>query len=225
MRTDAVYDALFAAVSPGSWVLTPNRRLARVLIRAYNQYQQAQGRSAWAAVTVLSWADAQELLWQRAFSSLGTARFPALGFRLLNDDQAVTLWQRLLSREADGWGLLKPESLAGPAFSAWQSLQQWCVPLAKVDDSLAETAVFKRAAQQFELELERLQAFCSAQMPSLLCQYLAQGLGPLPHSLQLTGFDDISPAQEALLQALAARGCHWQPFESVRETASQLIAC
>ena len=41
----------------------------------------------------------------------------------------------------------------------------------------------------------------------------------------MTGFDDINPAQEALLQALAARGCHWQPFEPVRETAAQLIAC
>lgn len=225
MQTDAGYDALFAAIRPDTWVLTPNRRLARVLTSAYNQYQQALGRSCWQAATILAWADAQDLIWQRAVNSLPSEQFRHLSFRLLSDEQALTLWQGLLSRHAQGWDMLKPESLAGLAFSAWQSLQLWCVPLASLEESLAETGVFKRAAQQFELELERLQAFCSAQMPSLLCQYLAQGLGPLPHSLQLTGFDDINPAQEALLQALAARGCHWQPFEPVRETAAHLIAC
>ncbi|HNG60168.1 MAG TPA: hypothetical protein PKZ52_10105 [Cellvibrionaceae bacterium] len=127
MRTDAVYDPLFAAISPGAWVLTPNRRLARVLINAYNRYQQSIGRLAWQAPNILAWADGLELLWQRAFASLGPKQCPQLGYRFLSDDEALTLWQNLLSSQAQGWDLLKPESLAGPAFSAWQSLQLWPV--------------------------------------------------------------------------------------------------
>ena len=160
------YDALFAAIRPDTWVLTPNRRLARVLTSAYNQYQQALGRSCWQAATILAWADAQDLIWQRAVNSLPSEQFRHLSFRLLSDEQALTLWQGLLSRHAQGWDMLKPESLAGLAFSAWQSLQLWCVPLASLEESLAETGVFKCAAQQFELELERLQAFAARRCPA-----------------------------------------------------------
>ena len=72
--------------------------------------------------------------------------------------------------------MLKPESLAGLAFSAWQSLQLWCVPLASLEESLAETGVFKCAAQQFELELERLQAFAARRCPAFV-PVLVAGFG------------------------------------------------
>lgn len=199
-------------------------------MNAYNQYQQFQGRTAWQAPNILAWTDAQELLWQRAFHSLGTAQFPPLGCRLLSDDEALTLWQSLLISQAQGWDLLKPESLAGPAFSAWQSLKLWRVPIVTLDESQTETALFKRAAEQFESTLERLQAVCSAQLPGLLSQCieddrLASGLRPLPSALWLTGFDDINPAQEALLQGLTQRGCRLEQFEPERSLCARLLPC
>ncbi len=230
MRTDAVYDPLFAALSPAAWVLTPNRRLARVLINAYNQYQLSMGRKAWQAPNILAWADGLELLWQRAFASLGPKQCPQLGYRFLTDDEALTLWQSLLSSHAQGWDLLKPESLAGPAFSAWQSLQLWRIPSASLDESLAESAVFKAAAGQFELELERRKALCSAQVAPVLAGLLsnetrAAPIRPLPEALWLTGFDDINPAQEALLNALTGQGCGLHYFEPQRTSSAQLVPC
>ncbi|HNG60167.1 MAG TPA: PD-(D/E)XK nuclease family protein [Cellvibrionaceae bacterium] len=80
------------------------------------------------------------------------------------------------------------------------------------------------------MELERRGALCSAQVAPILAQLLTDEPGsahirPLPEALWLTGFDDINPAQEALLKALNGRGCGLHYFEPQRQVNACLLPC
>jgi hypothetical protein len=54
---------LSAALAAGCTVVTPNKRLARALIAAYDRANRASGLPAWPAARVLPWSAWLETLW------------------------------------------------------------------------------------------------------------------------------------------------------------------
>ena len=84
---------LFAALAAGSTVVTPNKRLARALVAAYDLAQRSSGRQAWTAARVLPWSAWLEQLWGDV---LACDALPSL-VRLLREPQGRRRWQQIIS--------------------------------------------------------------------------------------------------------------------------------
>src|SRR5436305_915767 len=61
-----VTPAIFSALADGVTAITPNRRLARQLLRDFDRVQQASGRRTWPTASVLPYATWLESLWKQS---------------------------------------------------------------------------------------------------------------------------------------------------------------
>src|SRR5512134_2588436 len=83
-----------AALARGAWIVTPNKRLAREIVRAYDEAQLAAGRSAWASARVLPWlAFASEL------TALAQDAVLGLPAHCLDAAQSQHLWRRIVAAD------------------------------------------------------------------------------------------------------------------------------
>jgi ATP-dependent helicase/nuclease subunit B len=212
---EPVYDALFTRVAQDAWIITPNRRLARGIQRALGDWQLRQGHRAWAQRPVLAWQDFILQLWQQWLSRCNPEQVPAAARTLLREAQAQQLWLRHMREATADLALLQPDALAPLAYTAWQHLQAWRLPLQQLPDS-TETALLQRCAAGVEAQMLAEGWLDPYELPGLLLQALASDGLQLPPQLVLTGFDDHTPEAQALLEALAQAGCPaitWEPSQ------------
>src|SRR5437868_5475939 len=83
---------LFAALSAGSTVVTPNKRLARALVAAHDNAQRASGRKTWPSAHVLPWPAWLRELWTDV---LACDALPSIA-RLLRAPQTRRCWQQII---------------------------------------------------------------------------------------------------------------------------------
>ena len=67
----AVTPAILSALAEGVTAITPNRRLARQLLRDFDRAQLASGRRTWPTASVLPYATWIEILWQQHADAVG----------------------------------------------------------------------------------------------------------------------------------------------------------
>src|SRR5438105_14177151 len=110
---------LLTALAAGSTAVTPNNRLARALVAAYDRQQRANGRRAWRAARAMPWSAWLEQLWSDvvAYDAL-----PSLT-RLVRGPQARWVWREIVARgrgaPAEGRGA------AALAPDAWAPMRTW----------------------------------------------------------------------------------------------------
>ncbi len=194
---------MFAQLEPHAQLLTPNRRLSRFVLGAYDAWQQSSGREAWVSSRPLAWDDWLLQLWQQVQAK---ALLPQAQCVLLSASQSAQVWLRVLQAHSGGYALLQPESMAPLAAQAWCYVQDWCVSLAQVPGELEETQLWLAWAQAFEQELLANNWLDIAQLPALLMPLCDAGVLALPPQLILLGFDEFSPSQTALLRRLEQAG-------------------
>jgi probable DNA repair protein len=193
-------DNVLDLLAPGSTVVTPTRRLAQTLRRAYDRQQQAAGRAAWRSPDVLSWSAWQQREWQ-------AAQFAAPLPLLLDAQQELAVWERAIDASPEGAALLNTGSVAAEARDAWAIVCAYRLsqPL-QAGVQTDETRAFLGWRDAFL-------HFCGEHHliePARLCdelahQYRTRGLPP-PERFVLFGFDAIDPQRQALLDALRACG-------------------
>src|SRR5438874_9269282 len=110
---------LLAALAAGSTVVTPNNRLARALVAAYDKDQRANGRRAWPAARAMPWSAWLEQLWSDVVAH---DALPSLA-RLVRGPQARWLWRDIVAR--DGEALADIRGAAALAADAWALLKTW----------------------------------------------------------------------------------------------------
>ena len=179
-------------------MLTPNRRLARALRLEVAERRQAAGMTVWETPGVLTLG-----AWlRRAWGTPTAEARPAL----LAPTQAAALWERVV--EADGTGLLLPAGAAASAAEAWALLHGWRLDLghpafADAEDSRA----FRTWARAFAAACAAGDWIDEARLPDAVAERLADGRQRAPERLVLYAFDELSPQQGALCDALVAAGC------------------
>src|SRR5450432_2821596 len=108
-----VTPAILSALADGVTAITPNRRLARQLLRDFDRAQQARGRAAWPSATVLPYATWLETLWARcADMAIDTG-----AMTLLTNAQSLHLWRAIV--DAAPTVLFDPAGAARLAADAW----------------------------------------------------------------------------------------------------------
>jgi probable DNA repair protein len=196
--TDDALQPLLGALREGATLVTVNNRLARHWRATFTRHAAAS-RSVWPAPDILPWGGWLRRLWAEASWLDGDAPL------LLDAQQAAQVWQDIIQEDAPA--LLQVAGSARLAQEAWGLVQGWRLslpfdPLECNDDVLH----FQRWAERFARECEKQGWLDEARLPARLIEAFGAGRITPPAHILLLGFEDWTPVQEALLEALAQRG-------------------
>jgi ATP-dependent helicase/nuclease subunit B len=193
-------DNLLAPLAAGATVVTPTRRLAQAVRSGYDLAQQAAGRSAWPSPDVLSWSAWQQREWQ-------AAQFVSPLPLLLDAQQELALWERVIRASPEAARLLHVEAAASEARDAWAALCAYRLSAA-LDQmpSTDETQAFLAWRDAFLQFCTREHLIDPARLPDELAHQFAAGNLRAPQRLILFGFDTVDPQRAALGDVLRSRG-------------------
>lgn len=191
--------------------LCATRRLARHLQLRVGRYAVARGATVWAppqAFTLDAWFAATG----EAIALTGEAPAEEIPERVLTPYQTTLIWRRLLEAE-QALDLFDRHSLATSAAEADALVVAWRLRLDACDGA-EETGQFRIWRQRFFERCCHSGWLDPARYRERVLDWLARGLGHLPASVQLAGFDAPSPQLQRLKTVLQARGVmveDWQP--------------
>jgi probable DNA repair protein len=203
------------ALARGATVVAANPRAARVLELRYAEDQRVAGHSIWPSPAIRDWDSWLRDLWgDHAFSSPNAPL-------LLTPLQERTVWTRI--QRNDNAPVASPESMAALAAEAWSLLSAYNAHSA-CRSSWQETDAehFRLWAAEFDRTCSRHNWVSTSQLESVLTP-LIENL-TLPPEILFTGFDRITPAQEAFLAALQSRATINTFTPDPHEPARQWIA-
>lgn len=200
---------IMAALKAGATLVTASQRLARHLAATYGAAQQAQGAPVWEAPDILPWHQWLERFWQESFGLLD-ADTPQL---LLSDFQELTLWEEAIHAADIENPLLQVPSAARSAREAWQLLHAWKLSIPRSQESSSEdVSAFARWAKAYGQRCTVGHWLDSARLPDAVrLAYAAGRLAP-PRALLIAGFDEFTPQQDELLNAVRAAGVTVTPL-------------
>jgi len=206
--------ALFERLArPGSHavVVTPNRRLARMLGQEFDAWQVARGRRVWETPRVLPFGAFVASLHDAAQHdpSLTGVRVP------LAPAQEQALWEAVV--EASDVPLASPAGAAQLAAEAWSLAHQWQIADRLRHYALTEDArLFSEWMGVYLRNVERIGATDRARLPDVVRALVSEGSLAVPAEVLVTGFAEPTPQQAALFQALADRGARLEMLADER---------
>ena len=205
----------------GRVVVTPTRRLARAFARDFDAWQSGRGARLWETPRVLPYGAFVASLHDIAQHD------PALqGVRApLSSAQELALWEAVVA--ASEVALASAGAAAQLAAEAWSLAHQWQIADRLRHYALSEdTRVFAQWAADYERRVERLGATDQARLPDVVRGFVVAGTLAPSFGVVLVGFDALTPQQDALLDALSARGTEVERLGSERRPgACARLAC
>lgn len=181
------------------------RRLQQDLLQRYGDAQAAAGHRIWPRPGCLTEED--WLAEAYAETARAAAAEGALLPRPLGRAETDAAWRRIVERDLADQPLLDTAQAARGAARAWALCSQHRIALPLPAEADPDAQAFNRWAARFESLLGELQAEAAERLPQRLSEALAQDRWHPPARLLLTGFDQLSPAFEALLASLREAGC------------------
>lgn len=212
-------DALDPVLATGATVVTPNRRLARHLVEAFDRRQREAGARSWASAHALPWPSFTAELEQEAVAA--GAIEP--GARL-SELAVAESWRAIV--ETDGVSTLDPGALARLGSEAWDLVhafgsggESWRAWAGGVD----EPSVFARWAERYRSLLEARRASDAATAPDRLARADAGKAGWRGRRIVFAGFLELTPQQRRLAEALRRAGASVEevPTLNAREAEPQ----
>jgi probable DNA repair protein len=199
--------------------LTAGNRLARWLHDEHARAAMARGETVWETPAILPWSAWLEQLWDAALETGALGRHPPI--RLV-DGQALALWESIIREWDGGPGLLQSSATAELAFEAWLRLHEWQAPASEEGsdeaasgpsmargprfDPISDHRAFAAWAKNYRAALERHHWLDRARLIDALIPAVRARRLPLPDGIVLRGFDEFTPAQQALIDALRESG-------------------
>jgi len=198
---------LSVAMAAGSTVVTPNKRLSRALVAAYDRANRMRGLRAWPAARVLPWSAWLEELWSDVLAHGG---LPSIA-RLLRAPQTRRRWQQIVGASdltfanaagaadlaAQAWMLSKAWGSGGESWRGWRS-----------DAPSDDCAIYAGWAERFHRALRDMRAVDDASLADALAS-AATDVGTWRRlDVVVAGFIEPTPQQQRLIGALAQQGAH-----------------
>lgn len=184
-------------------LVTANRRQASHLNAAYDARRRAAGDRVWPTPRIMPWGAWLQSLWELWLS--GAAAPPPL---LLSPVQERALWEDIVGASAEGSGLLQPAAAAERAREAWALLHDYRQPLPDPGAAAGDDAqAFVRWARAFEHQCRHRRWLDGARLPAALSEAVDTGDLEFSEMVYLAGFDEVTPAQQALLTSMRRIGC------------------
>lgn len=197
---------LINALEQGATVITANRRLTRHLATCYAAHQQASGANVWETPDVLPWPAWIARSWESWFDAARDTDKPAPA--LLAPEQEQALWERVIQDCERDDPRFDARAAAGLALDAWRLWRAWRLPLERVQSACAsDTQVFLKWAAAFESRCRAERVIDAARSADVIVEWLVAGRLVAPSRLVLVGFDELTPQQHAVFDALRGRDC------------------
>ncbi len=213
MQRDALFE-LLASSPEAVRVVTSNRRLARSLSAEFDRYQTERLRKVWETPQILPYTAFIETLYDLAQHDPDLPSMPTP----LTATQERALWEAVL-RDSD-LGMLSSAAGAGLAANAWALAHQWNVAAqVRRYTAVADTRVFISWAGEYYRRVELARATDHARLPDIVRDYVDAGTIAAPPRVVLAGFDETTPQQQQLFDALVSRGTLCERFEPMQHAA------
>lgn len=202
-REDEVHDLL----AGGTTLVTVNRRLAGHVVERYTRRQLDQGLLAWESPDILPYGPWLARCMEAVRSSAGPAGATEEPV-LLNPLQELVIWEAIIAGSASSGSLMRPRSAARAAMEAWRLCTEWRVPVDSGGPlwSGPDAAAFASWAVSFENRLRRQGRIAPAHLADTVREAVSQKQLALPAGVLFAGFDDFSPQQRELIEALVENG-------------------
>ncbi|OUR81808.1 hypothetical protein A9Q82_08300 [Cycloclasticus sp. 46_120_T64] len=208
------FSDLFNAIKQGALVVTVNQRLARKLSAELDQAYLAEASQTWPAPLVLSFDGWLLSLWQRRFDTDEPLTAKRQGKTLLNPEQALQIWQRIISDSSAGT-LLNVAATAKAANKARQLAIQWGIDAERETELSLDVESFQQWQAAYQAVLEKNNWIDRPQLLTVALQFIEQGQIDCPPQIVLAGFDVFTAQQKVLWELLANTGSevvHYQPY-------------
>ncbi len=195
--------------APAATIVTPNLRLAHDLARRFDRHQLGRGLDLWDAPDILPFSAFVARAYEDALYSPCGAGLPLV----LAPAEEAAVWEAILRAAEDGGALLALPEAAAAAREAWKTAHAWrLLEEARRVPRNEDAEAFLGWAQRYERVTRQAGHTDAARLPDVVASLVvAAGAGepgvPLPALLVRYGFDIVTPQQQALFDALAARGC------------------
>ncbi|MDR0251420.1 MAG: PD-(D/E)XK nuclease family protein [Burkholderiales bacterium] len=207
------------ALAADRFLVTPNNRMARTLVRAHDAAQRDAGLSVWPTAQVFPYVAFVEQLWR----SLSTVMpLP----RRLNAQASRTLWSEIIEQDAEA-SLYATTGATTLAQETWRLMHLWRT----ADETpwrqwrregggiTHDTARFARWAGRYHERLNDGGFIDKALMPDFIVRHASQLRG-LVRMWAMAGFDDHTPQTLRLIEALRAAGFEIAEAPSLDEKAA-----
>jgi len=193
------YRSVVEAALAGATVITSNRHAARELLGACErELHHRSAPTAWKTPQVLSWGGWIGRVWTEH------NLFAKDPVGLLNEDQELAIWRRLLSENSQR-GFLDIHGAAALCQQAWTLLHEYRIRLERRAFQVsAETRRFFECAAKYARLTKKYMWTEAARLPDQLSAGLESSL--LPKQVILFGFDELTPQQNAFCERLTASG-------------------
>ena len=195
--TITVLNAVQAALRDAT-VITSTVRLSRELTWQVNQVHRQRGEASWSAPNILPYDAFLHKLW-RDWLLRADSAIPLL----LNPHQERSLFEQSIAQDSPD-GPLQIAATAHAARHAWRLAHAWFLPLshpqfAATDDCEA----FSRWWRTYNSRCHAENWLDSARLPDFLSARLRDGsLTDTAASIVFVGFDELTPQQRSLFDAL-----------------------
>lgn len=194
-------------------VVTPNDRLARELVRQFDETQIGRGLAVWEAADVLPFAAFVERLYQDALYSEFAAELPSL----LSVAQQRELWEAVIRASDYGATLLTASQTAAECHRTWELAHSW-----RVADALGtvpgsdDAEVYAAWARDYARRCASARYTDMARIPDIVVPLLKAPALRKPRLLVPYAFDVVTPQQRDFFEACAERGVEVQTCAPAR---------
>ncbi|HEU5340933.1 PD-(D/E)XK nuclease family protein [Edaphobacter sp.] len=215
---DPLPDEIAAALGRGALVVTGNQRAARTLGLAFDRHRRLSGAPTWQPAEIVAWDAWMAGLWRRLLLDGRDSRL------LLNKTQEHTLWQRIVEDDPERRSLRSTGSLAAIAADAWQRLCAYNGQQRLRGGPSPDTRAFQRWASEFQRRCRDEGLLSRAELAERLRRATDDGHLHLGISeVVLVGFDRLTPAQSALVDAIRTAGSSIEELQLTATTKSLLL--
>jgi len=207
------------ALDRGAIVITANQRAARTFRYAFDRRNRSRGLASWQPARAIPWDAWTASLWQNLLIE-GHA-FDLL----LNRTQEHAIWRSILSADPELQDTLRStDSLAELAADAWRLLARYDGQR-RLNEAWggAETKVFLRWATEFHQRCRKDRLLPQASLEGALRAFVEKGNAQVRDEIVLVGFDELTPAQRNLIDALRTAGSHIETIPILAESRSRTL--
>lgn len=208
MNTD-----LIQTIADGFTIVTPTKRLARLLRQQYTDVQLAQQKQVWETPAILSWSSYMIHIWRQM-------QTPTV---LLNSLQQRVIWQQIIDSSNDSKTLLDTSILATQSYNALQKARQWQLEIFPPESWLNHDQItFHKWVNDYQQQCTENKWLDAMDLEAEIIKLGAQRLQQVPLKLYLRGFDELMPVQQALLQFLQTAGAQIERVAPIINSENQV---
>lgn len=198
-------DALLDALGRGATVISATKRLTRHLRAGHAGRLRALGWQAWPTPDVFTLNGWVRRTWEAYVDSDACPPADA-ALAVLDGTRETALWEAVVGRSKSGGALVHAAGAARDAAKAWALLGEHRLGMKAVDASTGEGAAFREWAAAFD---SACRAGCWITAPALafkVADLAAAARIPVVQEFVFAGFDEMTPAADAVRQALVKAG-------------------